>query len=254
MASTELSESDLTRKHDFLLLDKCNFIPYVQHSKSENAKSERERSAAHYVYGAPRQFSAADDHEKAKFVEEVYAELLKIYRRSKFREPARLLGLTPFDLAEFAIRRVVMKTEEYLHRSPLHVANSRATNAFYDLCRRERVGRGEGARGTREVVGQEPVDKNNPQSGSWIDFIPAAYNPQDQLVDRGYYRSVLLKLRAIVADELAWSGLWLTAVEGRTAEEAAMMLRVSRKTLWRRMDALQRCAQARFTELGWAGF
>lgn len=237
-----------------MFFDKSSFNSYVQYSKSEDARQERDRSAAHYLHSDRYQVSGADDHDKAKFVEEVYAELLKIYRRQKYRELARRLGLTPFDLAEYAIRRVVLETEEYLHRSPLHVANSRAANAFYDLCRRERVDRGEGARGTREVLGQEPVNPNDPYSGSWVDFIPAAHNPQDELVNRGYYRSVLLKLRAIVVDDLAWSGLWLTAVEGYTSEEAAMKLGVSRKTLWRRIKALQRSAQDRYEDLDWAGF
>lgn len=237
-----------------MFLDKSNFNSYVHYSKPEDARPERGRSAAHYAHGIQHQVSGADDHDQAKFVEEVYAELLKIYRGRKYRELGGRLGLTPFDLAEYAIRRVVLQTEEYLHRSPLHVANSRAANAFYDLCRRERVSRGEGARGTREVVGQEPVNPNDPHSGSWVDFVPAAHNPQDELVNRDYYRSVLLKLRAIVVDDLAWSGLWLTAVEGYTAEEAAMKLGVSRKTLWRRTKALQRSAQDRHDDLGWAGF
>ena len=238
-----------------MFLDKSTYYTNVHYNLSHFSEAPKPiRPASVSSKKSRRLTSLDDDHASAQFVEDVYLELLRIYSRKKYRALARRLGLSPQDCAEYGIRRVVTHTEEYLDRSPLHVANARAENAFWDLCRRERVDRGEGARGTREVVGDKPINPDSPQRGSIIEGIPSWETPQEDFIDREYYRGVLLKLKALTDDQVAWVGLWLTSVEGLTHGEAALRLGVARRTLWRRVDAVKKIARENQSSLGWVGF
>jgi RNA polymerase sigma factor (sigma-70 family) len=193
-------------------------------------------------------------HDDKKFIEEVYTALLNIYGRSKYRSRAQALGLSPHDLAAFAIKRVITHTDEYLDKSPQHVANARAENAFNDLCRRQRADRGEGARGTRVVDNDYPVNPNDPDSDSFIEQIPDPNDPLDEWMCREYYSQMLEKLRKLIADDVAWRGFLMTEIDGLTQAEAARQLGVSRETLNRLLRKAREIAMKYREELGWEGY
>jgi len=183
----------------------------------------------------------------------VYRDLLAIYSRGKYPAEARQLGLTPSDLASYAIQRVIEQPESFADRTPQHVANARAQNAFHDLRRRVKSDRGEGARGTREVVNDGPVNKHNPKLGSIIQLTPDSLVPQDEWVEQEYHRDVLDRIRRLVPDPVTWQALDLIANDGLTQAQAAQLLGVSTRTLIRKMTLLRRVAQEHAIQIGWEG-
>lgn len=192
--------------------------------------------------------------DNRKFIEEVYITLVSIYGRSKYRSRAQALGLSPQDLAAFAIKRVITHTDDYLDKSPQHVANARAENAFNDLCRRVRADRGEGARGTRVVDNDYPLNPKDPGSGTLIGSIPEASDPYEELMRRDYYSQMLDKIRRLITDHIAWQGFLMTVIDGLTQAEAAKQLGVSRETLNRALGKAREIAMKYREDLGWDGY
>ena len=164
---------------------------------------------------------------------------------------ARQLGLTPGDLASFAIRRVIEQPDSFIDKSAQHVANARAQNAFRDFRRRVKSDRGEGARGTREVVNDGPVNKHNPKMGSIIQSVSDGLIPQDEWVEQEYHRQVIERMQRLVPDPISWQALDLIANDGLTQAEAARLLGVSTRTLIRKLTLLRRVAQENATQIGW---
>lgn len=134
------------------------------------------------------------------------------------------------------------------------MANARAQNAFHDLRRRVKSDRGEGARGTREVVNDGPVNKHNPKMGTIIQLIPDSLVPQDEWVEQEYRRKVLNRMKRLVPDPVTWRALDLIANEGFTQTEAAGLLGVSTRTLIRKLNVLRKVAQENAVQIGWAGY
>lgn len=134
------------------------------------------------------------------------------------------------------------------------MANARAQNAFHDLRRRVKSDRGEGARGTREVVNDGPVNKHNPKMGTIIQLIPDSLVPQDEWVEQEYRRKVLNRMKRLVPDPVTWRALDLIANEGLTQTEAAGLLGVSTRTLIRKLNLLRKVAQENAVQIGWAGY
>lgn len=184
----------------------------------------------------------------------MYTAILTIYQRAKYRSLARPFGLDPRDLAAYAIERVITHTHEYLGRSPQHVANARAENAFFDLCRRERADRGEGSRGTRSVINDRPVNPSDRDSGTLVERVRESEGALEKWIQRDYYNTILENLRTAIADEFAWQGYLLTEIEGLTQADAAKKLGVTREKLNRTLGAARGIAIRHRQALGWEGY
>lgn len=165
-----------------------------------------------------------------RFVEETYGALRKIIAR-KFAK-ANLYGQQFDDIASFAIEKVIKHVDRYMrsHQSPLHAANAVATNAFIDSIRRELAQRGHGARGTRTVIGDNPLNRDEPGAGSVIDNLSSSIADIDRWVDDEHHQLVIGEVRELIP-ALAFEGFVLTAINGYTQDEAANMLGVTRTHL-----------------------
>ena len=181
----------------------------------------------------------------------MYRELLAIYSRGKYSVAARQLGLTPGDLASFAIQRVIEQPDSFIDKTAQHVANARAQNAFRDFRRRVKSDRGEGARGTRKVVNDGPVNKRNPKMGSIIQSVPDALVPQDEWVEQEYHRQVIERMRRLVPDSIVWEALDLITNDGLTQADAARLLGISTRTLIRKLTLLRKVAKENAIQIGW---
>ena len=185
------------------------------------------------------------------FIEAVYRELLAIYSRGKCPTEARQIGLTPGDLASYAIRQVIEHPECFTDKTVLHVANARSQNAFHDLRRRVKSDRGEGARGTREVINDGPVNKDKPKMGSVIQLIPDCHVPQDEWIEQEHHRGVLDRVMRLVPDPAAWRAFDLIVNDGLTQAQVARLLGVSTRTLIRKMNVIRRVTQENAIQVDW---
>lgn len=113
------------------------------------------------------------------------------------------------------------------HQSPQHAANAIATNSFIDSIRRELAQRGHGARGTRAVIGDNPLNRDEPGAGSVIDNVSADIANPDRWVDDEHRDLVIAEVRELIP-ALAFEGFVLTAINGYTQDEAAEILGVTR--------------------------
>lgn len=181
--------------------------------------------------------------EQARFIEATYLALLKIYSRKYLK--ASLFGLQPADLANYAIQKVVANISKYLHRTPVHTANAVAKSAYLDLLRRERAQRGHGARGTRTVLGDNPINPEDPDSGTIIDNHAAGIIDPETWIEADHRGNMISGVRELMS-ELAFHGFVLTSIHDLTQEEAAVALGVTRSHLNKEM----RKATKRLKELG----
>ena len=179
--------------------------------------------------------------EQSRFVEQTYRELQRIYKRQHAK--ANRLGLKPNDIANFAINKVIANLDKYMLRTPLHCANAIAKNAFKDLVRRELAQRGHGARGTRAVIGDEPVNREDSAAGSVLDNHSGGIIDPESWVERDHQQSVLGKVSELIS-QLAFDGFVLTTINEFTQEEAAQMLGVSRTHLNKEMKKATRLLQS----------
>lgn len=175
--------------------------------------------------------------EQSRFVEQTYRALQRIYKRQHAK--ANRFGLKPNDVANFAIKIVIANLDKHMRRSPLHCANAVATNAFKDLVRRELAQRGHGARGTRTVIGDEPVNREDSGAGSVIDNYGGGLDDPDSWVERDHRQTVIGEVSELIS-QLAFDGFVLTTINGLTQGDAAKQLGVSRTHLNKEMKKATR--------------
>ena len=178
--------------------------------------------------------------EQKRFVEATYRELRRIYKRQHSK--ANRLGLKTNDLANYAINKVIANLDKFMLRTPLHCANAVAKNAFKDLVRRELAQRGHGARGTRTVIGDVPVNHEDPAAGSVIDNHGGGLDDPDSWVERDHRQTVLGEVSELIS-QLAFDGFVLTTINGLSQGEAAEVLDVSRTHLNKEMKKATRLLQ-----------
>jgi len=185
-----------------------------------------------------------------KYVEQTYRAMQKIIAR-KFRK-ANLMGQQFDDIANFAIEKVVKDVDVFMRKypSPLHCANAVATNAFLDSVRRERAQRGHGARGTRTVVGDVPINPSKPDKGSVIsNHIGEVVDPE-AWIEQEHLCEMLGEVQEVMS-HLAFSGFYLTEIEGLTQAQAAKQLKVSLGHLNREMNSARRQLNEMRTRKNW---
>jgi DNA-directed RNA polymerase specialized sigma24 family protein len=178
--------------------------------------------------------------EQSRFVEQTYRALQRICKR-RFAKANRL-GLKPDDIANFAIKIVIANLDKHMRRSPIHCANAVATNAFNDLVRRELSQRGHGARGTRTVIGDEPINREDSGAGSVIENYGGGLDDPDSWVERNHRETVLGEVSELIS-RLAFDGFVLTTINGLSQGEAAEVLGVSRTHLNKEMKKATRLLQ-----------
>ena len=170
-----------------------------------------------------------------RFVEATYRALQKViaYKFAK----KNLYGQQPDDIANFAIEKVIKRVEYYMrkHQSPLHAANAIATNAFIDSVRREWAQRGHGARGTRKVVGDQPINRDEPDGASIISEHDGMIVDPEAWIDEDHCEQLIAKIREVVSP-LAFEGFVLTEIHGLTQAQAAERLGCGREHLNREMS------------------
>jgi len=180
--------------------------------------------------------------EQRRYVEETYAALVKTYSL-KFGN-ANPFGYTAHDIASYAIEKVLRNpTKYYMKRTPQHAANAIAKNALQDFWRRQHAQRGQGARNTRKVIGDEPVNPDDAGAGTVLDKIVDPTADQDEWIEREHRQGVIKDVQSLISP-LAFAGFYLTEIEGLDQGEAAEVLGVSRAHLNRQMRAATKKIQA----------
>lgn len=174
-----------------------------------------------------------------RFVEATHRALKKVLAR-KFAK-ANLYGQQIDDIAQFAIEKVIKQVDKFMsrHQSPEHAANAIAKNAFIDSVRREWAQRGHGARGTRVVVGDKPLDRNDPNGPGLIDAYAGDVVDPESWIEREHQIDLIERLQGLMTT-LAFEGFVLTAIHELSQEQAAVQLGVSREHLNREMGKAQR--------------
>jgi len=185
-----------------------------------------------------------------RYVEAVYAHLCKAFGHKVAK--ANQYGLQPHDIAGFAIEKVINNIALYQarYKTPLHAANAIATNAFIDAIRREWAQRGQGARGTRGVLGDIPVKSNEPDGASILDNFEGSIVDSEQWIEDDYRRRVIGEVRGHIST-LAWEGLVLTEINGLTQTQAAVILGVSRAHLNREISKAKKIAKRMHEDHNW---
>jgi RNA polymerase sigma factor (sigma-70 family) len=181
--------------------------------------------------------------DQRRFVEQTYAALVKTYSQ-RFTK-ATLYGVTAHDVANYAIKKVVANVAKFQRLTPQHAANAIAKNSYRDFWRRERAQRGHGARGTRVVLGDKPVNADEPDQGSVLDNHAGTIVDPESWVDDDHRQNVIEDVQDLMS-ALAFDGFYLTEIEGLDQGEAAELLGVSRTYLNKQM----RKATKRIQELG----
>jgi len=179
--------------------------------------------------------------EQRRFVEETYAALVKTYSL-KFGN-ANPFGYTAHDIASYAIEKVLRDPTKYMKRTPQHAANAIAKNALQDFWRRQHAQRGQGARNTRKVIGDEPVNPDDAGAGTVLDKIVDPTADQDEWIEHEHRQGVIKDVQSLISP-LAFAGFYLTEIEGLDQGEAAAVLGVSRAHLNRQMRAATKKIQA----------
>ena len=179
--------------------------------------------------------------EQRRFVEETYAALVKIYSIKLGK--ANPYGYTAYDIASYAIEKVLRKPTKYMKRTPQHAANAIAKNALQDFWRRQRAQRGQGARNTREVIGDEPVNPDDAGAGTVLDRVADTIVDPEEWIEREHQHGVIKDVQALMSP-LAFDGFYLTEIVGLDQGQAAEVLGVSRAYLNRQMRAATKKIQA----------
>lgn len=179
--------------------------------------------------------------EQRRFVEETYAALVKIYSL-KFGK-ANPYGYTAQDIAGYAIEKVQRDPAKYMQRTPQHAANAIAKNSLQDFWRRQRAQRGQGARGTREVIGDEPVNPDDAGAGTVLDKVADTIVDPEGWIEREHQRGVIKDVQSLMSP-IAFDGFYLTQIEGLDQSQAAAVLGVTREYLNRQMRAATKKIQA----------
>ena len=179
--------------------------------------------------------------EQRRFVEETYHALVKIYSL-KFGK-ANPYGYTARDIASFAIEKVLRDPAKFMKRTPQHAANAIAKNSLQDFWRRQRAQRGQGARNTREVIGDEPVNPDDAGAGTVLDKVTDTVVDPEEWIEREHQQGVIKDVQSLMSP-LAFDGFYLTQIEGLDQGEAAEVLGVSRAYLNRQMRAATKKIQA----------
>jgi DNA-directed RNA polymerase specialized sigma24 family protein len=188
--------------------------------------------------------------QEEAFVEAVHRALGQIYRRPHFRSMARQFGLLPDEIIHEVMMPIFKNPAKFMAHTPYHVANRMAKSRFMSLRRKEMSQRGQGSRGTREVVGDEPVNAPAPGMGSVIDRVSGSLGDSETWVEQDHYKTVLQKLEPLISNT-AWKALWLTEIEGLTQAEAAHQLGVCTRTVIRAINRARAIAHANRDEIGW---
>jgi len=178
--------------------------------------------------------------EQRRFVEETYAALRKIYSHDG---NANRNGYTALDIASYAIEKVLKNPTKYMMRTPQHTANAIAENALKDFWRRQRAQRGQGARGTREVIGDEPIDADDAGAGTVLDNVTDTIVDPEEWIEREHQHGVIKDVQSLISP-LAFAGFYLTVIKGLDQGQAAKVLGVSRAHLNRQMRAATKKIQA----------
>jgi DNA-directed RNA polymerase specialized sigma24 family protein len=177
--------------------------------------------------------------EQRRFVEKTYHALVKIYSRM----PAHPHAYTAHDYAGFAIEKVLRNPAEYMKRTPQHAANAIAKNSLQDFWRRQHAQRGQGARSTRVVIGDEPIYQEDEEVGSVLGNVAGTVVDAEQWIEDEHLRGVIADVQSLMSP-LAFEGFRLTEIEGLDQGEAARVLSVSRSHLNREMSAAKKKIQA----------
>ena len=179
--------------------------------------------------------------EQRRFVEETYHALVKIYSL-KFGK-ANPYGYTARDIANFAVEKVLRDPVKYMKRTPQHAANAIAKNSLQDFWRRQRAQRGQGARNTRVVIGDEPVNTDDADAGTVLDTVADTIVDPEEWIEREHRRGVIDDVQSLMS-ALAFDGFYLTEIEGLDQGQAAEVLGVTREYLNRQMRAATKKIQA----------
>ena len=179
--------------------------------------------------------------EQRRFVEETYHALVKIYSL-KFGK-ANPYGYTARDIASYAIEKVLRDPAKFMKRTPQHAANAIAKNALQDFWRRQRAQRGQGARNTREVIGDEPVNPDDAGAGTVLDKVTDTIVDPEEWIEREHQQGVIRDVQSLMSP-IAFDGFYLTQIEGLDQAEAAEVLGVTREYLNRQMRAATKKIQA----------
>ena len=209
--------------------------------QSNNPTNTRETTATTITPLTPAQ---------SRYVEAVYAHLCKAFGHKIAK--ANQYGLQPHDIAGFAIEKVINNIALYQarYKTPLHAANAIATNAFIDAIRREWAQRGQGARGTRGVLGDIPVNTNQSDGASILDNFEGSIVDIEQWIEDDYHRELLSDIQELISP-LAWEGLVLTEINGLTQKQAAKLLGVGREHLNREINKAKKIAKNMLNDNDW---
>lgn len=120
-----------------------------------------------------------------RYVVAVQRALLKFMLRHFAK--ASMTYYDPYDLASFAVEKVLKNLSSYMERypDPVAAAHAVARNAAWDYARRIRAQRGEGAKGERPVLGlQAPVTRGDEDSPTWEDMLESTFDQPEDVAAR----------------------------------------------------------------------
>jgi Predicted DNA-binding proteins len=185
-----------------------------------------------------------------RYVEAVYAHLCKAFGHKIVK--ANLRGHKSADVANFAIQKVIRNVQRFMNRYPTpdHAANAVASNSFVDYCRRDNAQRGQGARGKRTVMGDEPGRFGDVGMESVISRQPGSIVDPNDWIEDDYRRRVIGEVREHIST-LAWEGLVLSEINGLTQTQAAAILGVSRAHLNREISKAKKIAARMHDDHDW---
>lgn len=173
--------------------------------------------------------------EQSQFVEQTF-RLLKKLMALKYAKH-NLLGLHFEDFVQMGMEKLLNNLDPYMRRykTPQHCANAIGSTIGLDAFRRNSAQRGEGARRTRRVLGDKPINSDDPNGDTVLTTMEGSLGDPEGWILRDDFAELLRKVSDLVG-EFAVECFELVESQGLTQAEAARYLGCSREQVNREIN------------------